>query len=160
MKKVIVSTKENLSYGTLIWIYASNKKVYHSSKAVDGSADFSEYDSHYMGKVHELYRNLEKQPALFNRMLAKSDRIFGVCLNKRRLENGSHDVKVLFFPSWENVQEFAENSFPELAEMELTRKKKQRKKQKMKQSLRMKQNKSGWKEERHSPPRKRQYSVY
>ncbi|MFC4024298.1 hypothetical protein ACFOUV_10885 [Oceanobacillus longus] len=116
MKKVIVSTKENLVYGTLIWIYASNKKVYHSSRCIDGDAAFSEYDSHYMGKVHELYRNQEKQPALFDRMLAKSDRIFGVCLNNRRLDNGAKDVKVLFFPNWEDVQEFAENDFPVLAE--------------------------------------------
>ncbi|WP_067727738.1 hypothetical protein [Oceanobacillus damuensis] len=123
MKKVIVSTKENLSYGTLIWIYASNKKVYHSSKCIDSDASFSEYDSNYMGKVHELYRNHDKQPALFNRMLAKSNRIFGVCLNNRRSDNGLKDVKVLFFPNWEQVQEFAENDFPVLAETELNRRK-------------------------------------
>ena len=123
MKKVIVSTKENLHYGALIWIYAKNKKVYHSSKAIDGNVAFSEYDSNYMGKVHELYRNQEKQPALFDRMLAKSDRIFGVCLNKRRLDNGKKDIKVLFFPNWEDVQDFAENEYPILVEKELNRRK-------------------------------------
>ncbi|WP_249869971.1 hypothetical protein [Oceanobacillus saliphilus] len=123
MKKVIVSTKENLVYGTLIWIYASNKKVYHSSKCIDSDAAFGDYNSNYMGKVHELYRNQDKQPAIFDRMLSKSDRIFGVCLNNRRMDDGSKEVKVLFFSNWEKVQDFAENDFPALAETELNRRK-------------------------------------
>lgn len=123
MKKVIVSTKENLNYGSLLWIYASNNKVYHSSQRVKSDTAFSAYDSNYMGKVEGLYKDREKQPALFKRMLSKSDRIIGVCLNKRRGEDGMKDVKVLFFSNWEDVQDFAENDFPELVEKERNRRK-------------------------------------
>ena len=123
MRKVIISTKEDLSYGTLLWIYSKNKKVYHSSKCVNSEAAFSDYDSNYMGKVEELYRNLDKQPALFDRMLSSTDRIFGICLNNRRISDDSKEVKVLFFPSWEEVQDFAERDFPVLIETEKNRRK-------------------------------------
>lgn len=123
MKKVIVSTKENLDYGTLIWIYANNRKVYRSSKSINADTPFHRYDSHYMGMVEELYRDQEKHPILFKRMIEKSDRIFGVCLNKRRNEDGSKDMKVLFFSDWDSVQDFAEDTFPRLLKEEVKRRK-------------------------------------
>jgi len=123
MKKVIVSTKENLDYGTLIWIYANNRKVYRSSKSIDSDMPFHHYDSHYMGMMEELYRDQEKHPLLFKQMIEESNRIFGVCLNKRRNEDGSRDMKVLFFSDWDSVQDFAEDTYPKLVKAEVKRRK-------------------------------------
>ncbi|GIO21450.1 hypothetical protein [Oceanobacillus sp. J11TS1] len=123
MKQVIVSTKENLGYGTLIWIYANNRKVYRSSTIIDGDTPFQHYDANYMGMVDTLYRDQEKHPRLFKQMLEKSNRIFGVCLNKRRNADGSKDMKVLFFSDWDSIQDFAENDFPTLVKAEVKRRK-------------------------------------
>ncbi|MBR3120448.1 MULTISPECIES: hypothetical protein [Oceanobacillus] len=123
MKKVIVSTKENLGYGTLIWVNASNRKVYRSSKSISADTSFHSYDSHFMGMVDKLYKDQEKHPLLFKQMLEKSNRIFGVCLNKRRNTDGSKDMKVLFFRDWDSVQDFAENGFPKLVKAEVKRRK-------------------------------------
>ncbi|MBP2077971.1 hypothetical protein [Oceanobacillus polygoni] len=123
MKKVIVSTKENLGYGTLIWVYAGTRKVYRSSNSIAADTPFHNYDSHYVGMVDELYRDQEKHPLLFKQMLEKSNRIFGVCLNKRRNTDGSKDMKVLFFPDWDSVQDFAEDGFPTLLKAEVKRRK-------------------------------------
>lgn len=84
---------------------------------------FHHYDSHYMGMMEELYRDQEKHPLLFKQMIEESNRIFGVCLNKRRNEDGSRDMKVLFFSDWDSVQDFAEDTYPKLVKAEVKRRK-------------------------------------
>ncbi|RDW18389.1 hypothetical protein CWR48_12505 [Oceanobacillus arenosus] len=125
MKKVTVSVTEELGYGTLIWVYANNHKVYHSNKRVDRVKSFDDLDSNFLGKVEALNLNKTDKKTVLNLILEKTDRVFGVCVDKKKntKNNGTDDFSVVFFPSWEQVMTFAETSFQELAETEVQRKK-------------------------------------
>ncbi|RDW18005.1 hypothetical protein [Oceanobacillus chungangensis] len=125
MKKVTVSVAEDLGYGTLLWIYANNHKVYHSNKRVDRVESFDDIDSNFLGKVEELDLNKADKKTILNLILEKTDRIFGVCVNKKKNDknNRTNDYSVVFFQSWEQVKTFAETTFQELAQTEVQRKK-------------------------------------
>jgi hypothetical protein len=125
VKKVTVSVAEDLGYGTLMWVYANNHKVYHSNKRVDRVESFDDLDSNFLGKIEALDLNKADKKTVLNLILEKTDRIFGVCIDKRQNEknNGTKDYSVVFFPSWEQVRIFAETKFQELEETEVQRKK-------------------------------------
>lgn len=111
MKEVKINLQKNLPNGTLVWIYGSNKKVYHSSKRFD-TADFSEHDSNFLGDIKEVFPKENRQRASVVRLLGKSERIYGICLNEEGISKAD-SVKVQFYPTWEKMVDFAEAHFTE-----------------------------------------------
>ncbi|MBP1968307.1 hypothetical protein J2Z83_000399 [Virgibacillus natechei] len=117
MNKVQVNIQKDLAHGTLLWIYAHNKKVYHSSKRLDNVA-FNEHDSNYLGEVKKIFSNKDKQESLLS-LLDKVDRIYGICINDQVTTNsGEKEVEVLFFQTWDEVQEYAETYFEKFDQQE------------------------------------------
>lgn len=114
MKKIKLNIREKLTKGTLLWIYADDRKVYHSSKRFD-TASFNEHDSNYLGDINKVVSTNKKQFTSLDKMLQKSNRIYGICLNEKD-EKAIHNNKtngdeVIFFPTWEKMNAFAQAHF-------------------------------------------------
>lgn len=118
--------RRNLAHGTLIWIYASDKKVYHSSKRFDRLA-FRDQDYSFLGELEKVQPKNAKQRKALSQLLKGSDRIYGICLNENFDQispyNESGEVEVFFFPSLEKLKTFAETEFKEPDYKEIQRKK-------------------------------------
>lgn len=114
MNKSNVNTLNELAPGTLLWIYASNKKVYHSSKRFD-TVDFAEHESNYLGELKDNFPVKHPKYSTILELLKKSDRVFGICLNDHNGQavqrKGTKKVDIKFFGSWDKMQKFAEDYF-------------------------------------------------
>lgn len=125
MKKVTLNLQRNLAHGTLMWIYASDKKVYHSSKRFD-AVEFTEHDSNFLGELEKIRPNKVKDRTTLSRLLKGSDRIYGICLNENFDQispyKDSGEVEVIFFPNWEQLISYAETDFKEPDYEEIQRK--------------------------------------
>ncbi|GAB3064366.1 hypothetical protein GCM10027286_29740 [Virgibacillus ainsalahensis] len=92
--------QSNLAFGTLMWINASNKKVYHSSKRCD-AVSFNKHESNYLGKIEKVFSNNDEQIALLSGLLENTDRIYGICMNNKiPHSNKPENIDMLFFPTW------------------------------------------------------------
>lgn len=115
MKEIRIGLREKFARGTLMWVYANDNKVYHSSKRFD-TASFSDHNSNYLGEVEKVCANNKRQLSLINSMLKRSNRIYGICLNKKgeeAIRNNESPMgdEVLFFSTWEKMLEFANSHF-------------------------------------------------
>lgn len=114
----------NLMHGTLLWIDASSNKVFHSSKRFD-AVEFTEHDSNYLGEMGDILSlNKQKRDALMKE-LANSERIFGIYLSddqQAKVDKDTINANALFFPTWEKLQEFAEDYFEKHDQLESDRK--------------------------------------
>ena len=125
MNKVTLRLQRNLAHGTLMWIYANDKKVYHSSKRFD-TVEFTDHDSNYLGELEKMSPKKAAQRTTLSRLLKKSDRIYGICLNENFDQispyKDSGEVEVIFFPTWEKLISYAETDFKEPDYEEIQRK--------------------------------------
>jgi len=113
LKKIKLNLRKKLTRGTLLWVYADDGKVYHSSKRFD-TASFNEHDSNYLGEIEKVSTNKRQLNSLYT-MLKKSDRIYGICLNKKGqaavLNNKTTGDEIIFFPTWEKMTSFGKAHF-------------------------------------------------
>ncbi|UJL47755.1 hypothetical protein KFZ58_07835 [Virgibacillus sp. NKC19-16] len=118
MKKLTFSLRSDLPHGTLIWINASNKKIYYSSKRFDKLA-FNEHDSNYLGKAEKICSAKNNQETLVDSLLEKTNRIYGISSNEQvEKSNGVKEVAVLFFSTWEEMLRYAEPYFEDYDQQE------------------------------------------
>lgn len=118
MKKLIFSLRKDLPHGTLVWINASNKKIYYSSKRFDKLA-FNEHDSNYLGKADKICSAKNNQDKHVKSLLAESNRIYGISSNEQvEKSNGVKEVEILFFPTWEEMLKYAEPYFEDYDQQE------------------------------------------
>lgn len=124
MKKITLGLRRNLAHGTLIWIYANDKKVYHSRKRFDTVA-FTDQDYSYLGELEKMPPKNKTQSKALSQLLKGSDRIYGICLNEQFDQispyNESGEVEVIFFPTLDKLKTYAETEFQELDHKEIQR---------------------------------------
>src|SRR5690625_4113588 len=111
MKKVQVNLQGNFAYGTLFWVSASNKKVYHSSRRLD-SVEFTEHESNYIGELEALTSKTNQTILL--RKLKNTDRVYGISIdNEDGLKKSETREKatIMFFDNLEKLMEYAEPRF-------------------------------------------------
>lgn len=129
MKKIKVHLKEKLQRGTLLWVSASNSKVYRSSKRFD-TASFSDHDSNYMGKLEKVFAWTDMQKNTIYNEFKHVDRVYGICVHKNTVTPSTKNAlsdKVIFFPTWDNMIAFANKRVATVDE-EITRKEAMKKK--------------------------------
>ncbi|PAV28828.1 hypothetical protein CIL05_14475 [Virgibacillus profundi] len=140
MTKVTISPRKSLADGTLMWIYANNKKVYYSSKGHEVN-EFNEHDSNYLGEVGKVCKN--QQLSVVADLLKKKDRIYGICMNEDNNQNAK-DVDVLFFSTWDKLLNYAETYSNETEK--IVQRKKEEKQKWLEQGRRYLKNKEQEKE--------------
>lgn len=116
MNKIKVRLNEKLQRGTLLWINASNHKVYRSSKRFD-TASFSDHDSNYVGELEEViaWTGLQKE-SIYNE-LKVADRLYGICLHNETVIPSTQNAlseKVILFSTWDKMLAFAKKHFTTL----------------------------------------------
>lgn len=125
MKRVTLSLQRNLAHGILMWIYANDRKVYHSSKRFD-AVEFTEHDSNFLGELEKVRPKQIQQRTVLSRLLKKSDRIYGICLNENFDQispyKDSGEVEVIFFSTWEELISYTDTDFKEPDYEEIQRK--------------------------------------
>ncbi|WP_449354012.1 hypothetical protein ACUL41_11435 [Virgibacillus natechei] len=118
MKKLTFNLREDLPHGTLVWINASNKKIYCSSKRFDKLA-FNEHASNYLGKAEDICSMKSNQDMLVDSLLEKTNRIYGISSNEQVEKSDSvKEVVVLFFPTWEEMLQYAVPYFEDYDQQE------------------------------------------
>ncbi len=138
MLKTNINLPNNLVHGTLLWIDASSNKVFFSSKRFD-VVEFTEHDSNYLGELEDVFSaNKQKRDALM-KVLGRSERIFGIYLKdadeQEKVNKDTINAEALFFSTWENLQDFAEDYFKKYDQLESKREE---------ESQRRKQAKNEW----------------
>lgn len=125
MKEIKVNLPINLAHGTLLWIYASNNKVFHSSKRFD-VVEFTEHDSNYLGEIEDVFPTNSKDRASIKALLKQSERVYGIYLDEEEgqaeQKKDTSKVDVLFFTTWDKMQHFAEDYFETYDQQESKRK--------------------------------------
>src|SRR5690625_1927139 len=113
LKKIRLNLREKLTRGTLLWVYADDGKVYHSSKRFD-KASFNEHDSNYLGEIDKVSTNIIQINYLYT-MLKESDRIYDICLNKQGqtavLNNKTTSDEIIFFQTRKKMTSFGKAYF-------------------------------------------------
>lgn len=125
MQEVNIHLPNNLVHGTLVWIDASNYKIYYSSKRYD-VAEFTEHDSNYVGEFGEIFSMEEEERDSIKKMIKGSERIFGIYLRDSEeqieINKDTINAEVQFFSTWEKLQEFAEDYFKKYDRIESEKK--------------------------------------
>ena len=136
--KINIHLPSNLINGTLLWIDASSKKVFHSSKRYD-AVEFIEHDSNYLGESEEVFSTNKQKLDSIIKWLDGTERIFGIYLkdtnHQTEASKSTIIAEVLFFSTWEKLRDYAEEYFKKYDQIEVERKE---------ESERRKQAKKEW----------------